>query len=59
MHSALERVRIVGQIRNHFGRGVEAHQRGLVLGAHHAVDEVGRGFLLEAEAVANAVACID
>src|ERR1700733_9844617 len=51
---------IVGQIRHQLGRGIEAHDHGLVvLWPDSAVDEGGGRFLLEMETVANAVAGVD
>ena len=59
-HGSGEFLRIVDQVGHELGRGVEAHDHGFVLArADHAGDEVDGGLLLEAEAVADAVAGID
>ena len=51
---------IVHQIGHQLGRGVEADHHGLVLPrTQDAIDELHRSFLLELEAVANAVAGVD
>ncbi len=53
-------LRIVDQIGNHLGRGVETHHHGpVLLRPKHAVDELDGCLLLELEAVPNAVAGID
>ena len=53
-------LRVVDQIGAQFGRSVEADDHHPVLPRpHHAVDELDRRFLLELEALANAVAGVD
>ena len=54
-----ERSRVVRQVGYKLRAGIEADHHGLVLRTHHAVDEFNRRFLLEPEAIANAVAAVD
>ena len=53
-------VGVADEVGYQLGRSVEAHHHGLVeVGAHHAVDELAGGLLLELEAFPDAVAGVD
>ena len=50
----------IRQVGNQFRGTIEADHHGFILaGPNHGVDEIGSSVLLEAEAIANAVAGID